>query len=87
MKIKNLLVILGEHKSIFSEILSKYFKSYEFKKNKIKFILIGNLRYFKNELSKLKYKFYIKKIKNSNWVLNDLIKNASKNWNCESWFF
>jgi len=64
MKIKNLLVILGEHKSIFSEILSKYFKSYEFKKNKIKFILIGNLRYFKNELSKLKYKFYIKKIKN-----------------------
>ena len=36
MSINKILIILGEPQSTFSEILFKYFKSKEFKKNKKK---------------------------------------------------
>ena len=54
MKIDCIIIILGEPYSTFSEILGKYF----FKKKKInkKIILIGNIKLFCNQLSKLNYK-------------------------------
>ena len=54
MKIDCIIIILGEPYSTFSEILGKYFS----KKKKInkKIILIGNIKLFCNQLSKLNYK-------------------------------
>ena len=54
MSIKHIIIVLGEPYSTFSEILGKYFS----KKKKInkKIILIGNIKLFCNQLSKLNYK-------------------------------
>ena len=46
------------------ELLFKYFKSSEFKKNKLNIILIGNYNKFLREMVKLNYKFKINKVKN-----------------------
>ena len=42
MNSKIILIILGEPNSTFSEVLFKYFKSPNFKKNKNKIVLIGS---------------------------------------------
>ncbi len=64
MKINKILIILGEPHSIFSEILFKYFYSNNFKKNKKKIIIIGNILLFQKQMKKLKYKLNLKKINN-----------------------
>ena len=66
-----ILVVLGEPNSTFSEILLKYFKSKEFKKNKIKIILIGNRRLFERQMRKLNYNFLINEI-------TDIKKSSSR---------
>ena len=53
MKIDCIIIILGEPYSTFSEILGKYFSK---KKINKKIILIGNIKLFCNQLSKLNYK-------------------------------
>ncbi len=54
-----ILIVLGEPNSTFSELLFKYYKSTNFKKNKNKIILIGNIRLLNNQMKKLKYNFLI----------------------------
>ena len=43
MNINHILIVMTEPKSIFLEILFKYFKSKNFKKNKKKISIIGNI--------------------------------------------
>ena len=57
-----ILVVLGEPNSIFSEILFKYFKSKEFKKNNSRIILIGNKELLKKQMKRLNYKLYLNEI-------------------------
>ena len=66
MSINKILIILGEPQSTFSEILFKYFKSKEFKKNKKKIILIGSLKLILGQMKKLKYNLDLIKISNIN---------------------
>ena len=56
------LIVLGEPNSTFSELLFKYFKSKDFKKNKNKIVLIGNNKLFKKQMKKLNYNFLINEI-------------------------
>ena len=70
MNIENILITTAEPKSIFLEILFKYFKSKKFNKNKKKIILIGNL----SLISKQAIKFNFKKKFN---LISD-IKEAKK---------
>ena len=57
-----ILIILGEPNSTFSELLFKYFKSKNFKKNKHKIVLIGNNKLLKKQMKKLNYNFLINEI-------------------------
>ena len=62
MNINYILVALGEPNSTFSEILFKYFSSRNFKKNKKKIILIGNINLLTKQMKSLKYRFSINEI-------------------------
>tara|TARA_B100001175_G_scaffold33307_1_gene24269 strand:+ start:694 stop:1674 length:981 start_codon:yes stop_codon:yes gene_type:complete len=73
MKIKQILIVLGEPHSTFSEILFKYFNSKEFSKSKKKLILIGSVSLLQKQIKK------IKKIKISlkdNFKIINIIKEA-----------
>ena len=56
MNIENILITTTEPKSIFLEILFKYFKSKKFYENKKKIILIGNLSLIIKQAIKFKFK-------------------------------
>ena len=56
MNIENILIATTEPKSIFLEVLFKYFKSQKFKKNNKKIILIGNLSLISKQAIKFKFK-------------------------------
>ena len=60
MNIKYILIVMGEPYSTFSEILGKYF--YNFKNNKKKLILIGNVNLIKKQLLKLGYNIKLNQI-------------------------
>ena len=62
MKIKYILIVLGEPYSTFSEIIGKYFHRYTLKKKKI--IIVGNTRLISSQLNKLNYKIKFNKIDN-----------------------
>ena len=62
MNISKILIILGEPHSTFSEILSKYFKSKEFKKNNKEIILIGSKNLFKKQTNKLGHNIKLNEI-------------------------
>ncbi len=86
MNIENILIPTTEPKSIFLEILFKYFKSKKFSKNKKKIILIGDSSFISKQAIKLKFKkkFNVisditeakKKIIN---LINIKLKNTNKN--------
>ena len=57
-----ILIILGEPNSTFSELLFKYFKSKNFRNNKNKIVLIGNIKLLKKQMKKLNYNFLINEI-------------------------
>ena len=63
MKLKPLLIVLGEPYSIFSEILFKSFKHKSIKKFKRKIILIGSKKLLEKQMLKLGFKFKINEIK------------------------
>ncbi len=65
-----ILIILGEPNSTFSEVLFKYFKSKNFKKNESKIILIGSKDLLERQMLALKYRFKFNKILN--------VKNSKK---------
>ena len=56
MNINHILIVMTEPKSIFLEILLKYFSSKNFKRNKKKITIIGNTSLLKKEITKNKYK-------------------------------
>ena len=62
MNINHILVVITEPKSIFLEILIKYFKSSNFKKNKKKISIVGNIHLIKKEIKKNNYKIKINEI-------------------------
>jgi len=66
MKINNVLIILGEPRSIFSEILFKYFSSRDFFNNKKKIILIGSVKLLQKQKKKLKFNLDLNPIRNIN---------------------
>tara|TARA_A100001035_G_scaffold77219_1_gene59495 strand:+ start:162 stop:1103 length:942 start_codon:yes stop_codon:yes gene_type:complete len=85
MNINHILVVITEPKSIFLEILIKYFKSSNFKKNKKKISIVGNISLIKKEIKKNKCKIKINEIlditkskKNFINVINIKIKNKLK---------
>ena len=62
MNINHILVVMAEPKSIFLEILLKYFISPHFKKSKKKISIVGNLSLIKKEIKKNNYKIKINEI-------------------------
>ena len=85
MNINHILVVITEPKSIFLEILIKYFKSSNFKKNKKKISIVGNISLIKKEIKKNNYKIKINEIlditkskKNFINIININIKNKLK---------
>ena len=54
MNINHILIVMTEPKSIFIEILFKYFTSKSFKKNKKKISIVGNISLIKKEIKKKK---------------------------------
>ena len=85
MNINHVLFLITEPKSIFLEILIKYFKSSNFKKNKKKISLVGNISLIKKEIKKNNYKIKINEIldvknskKNFINIINVKIKNKFK---------
>ena len=83
MNINHILVVMTEPKSIFLEILFKYFISVDFKRNKKKISIIGDSSLFKKEIKKKKYKIKFNNIldlKDSKKNFINLIDiNISKN--------
>ena len=82
MNINHVLVLITEPKSIFLEILIKYFKSSNFKKNKKKISIVGNISLIEKEIKKNNYKVKINEIlditkskKNFINIINIKIKN------------
>tara|TARA_B100000963_G_scaffold342481_1_gene343368 strand:- start:357 stop:1313 length:957 start_codon:yes stop_codon:yes gene_type:complete len=85
MNINHVLIVITEPKSVFLEILLKYFKSYNFKKNKKKISIVGNISLIKKEIKKNNYKIKINEIlditkskKNFINIINIEIKNKLK---------
>jgi len=62
MNINHILIVMTEPKSIFLEILLKYFISTHFKKNKKKISIIGNISHIKKEIKKNKYNLKINEV-------------------------
>ena len=62
MSIDHIIIVTAEPKSIFLEILLKYFMSNHFKKSEKKISIIGNKSFIKNEIKKSKYKIKINEI-------------------------
>ncbi len=85
MNINHILVVITEPKSIFLEILIKYFKSSDYKKNKKIISIVGNIFLIKQEIKKNNYKIKINEIlditkskKNFINIINIEIKNKLK---------
>tara|TARA_B100000073_G_scaffold262416_1_gene222108 strand:+ start:84 stop:1037 length:954 start_codon:yes stop_codon:yes gene_type:complete len=62
MSINHILVVMTEPKSIFLEILLKYFRSKIFKRNKKKITIVGNIPLINKEIKKNNYKIKINEI-------------------------
>jgi len=62
MSIEHIIIVTAEPKSIFLEILFKYFRSAHFKKSKKKISIIGNKSFIKKEIKKNNYKIKINEI-------------------------
>ena len=85
MNINHILVVITEPRSIFLEILLKYFISSHFKKNKKKISIVGDISLLKKEIKEKHYKIQINEIfdiskskKNFINIINIKIKNKSK---------
>tara|TARA_B100000035_G_C21031010_1_gene568464 strand:+ start:2471 stop:3421 length:951 start_codon:yes stop_codon:yes gene_type:complete len=62
MNINHILIVMTEPKSIFLEILLKYFTSKYFKKNKKKITILGNISLIKKEIKKNNFKIKLNEI-------------------------
>ena len=64
MKNKSVIIVCGDPKSTFNEILIKTLKSRIFKNAKFPIIIIGSKKVFKKELKKLKVKLNLQNFDN-----------------------
>ncbi len=62
MNINHILVVMTEPKSVFLEILLKYLVSKNFKRNKKKICILGNISLINKEIKKYNYKIKINEI-------------------------
>ncbi len=68
MKTKNLVIPFGDPKSVFLELLLKYFKSKSYKKSRINFILVGSYRIIKTQMKKFNSKINLNNLENINQI-------------------
>ncbi len=80
MNIKAILIVLGEPNTTFSELLLKYFKSNNFKKNKKKIVLIGSKELFLKQSKILNYRIQLNEISNINQSKRNLINIINVNY-------
>ncbi len=80
MNIKEILIILGEPNSTFSELLLKYFKSDNFKRNKKKIILVGSKKLFEKQCKVLNYRIKLNDISNIKQSKSKLINIINVNY-------
>ena len=73
MKNKFLVIICGDPKSTFNEILIKTLKNKVSKKLKFPIIIIGSRKLFENELKKLKTKIKFQNFENQNYLIKNNI--------------
>ena len=64
MKSKSVIIVCGDPKSIFNEILIKTIKNKIFKSVKFPIVIIGSKKLFQNELKRLKVKINLKNFDN-----------------------
>ena len=81
-----ILIILGEPNSTFSEILAKYFRSFNFKKTNNKIILIGSKKLFQIQTKKLNYNIPINEILNINESKSGVVNLINVNFKFERAF-
>ena len=86
MSIKTVLIVPGEPNSTFSEILFKYFRSNNFKKQNKKIIIIGSYILFQRQMKILKYKIKFNKIKNINDSLKKTVNIINVNYSFKNPF-
>ena len=73
MKNRPIVVVSGDPKSTFNEILVKTFKKKKFKSLKFPIIIIGSKKLLENELKKSKTKINLQKFENKNKLLKNKI--------------
>ena len=73
MKNQFLVIICGDPKSTFNEILIKTLKNKVSKKLKFPIIIIGSRKLFENELKKLKTKIKFQNFENQNYLIKNNI--------------
>ncbi len=76
MKIKPIIIVLGEPYSTFSEIIFKFLKDNKKKPTKRPLIFIGSKNLLERQMSKLNYKLKINLINDENFRQNSLKKNS-----------
>ncbi len=81
MNINKIIIILGEPKSIFLEILFKFFKSNKFKKINQHIILIGSKDLVINHMNKVKSKIKLNIINDINLSIKKYINIINVNYN------
>ena len=81
MNINKIIIILGEPKSVFLEILFKFFKSNKFKKINQHIILIGSKDLVINHMNKVKSKIKLNIINDVNLSIKKYINIINVNYN------
>tara|TARA_B100000427_G_scaffold180000_1_gene149686 strand:- start:1678 stop:2643 length:966 start_codon:yes stop_codon:yes gene_type:complete len=81
MNINKIIIILGEPKSVFLEILFKFFKSNKFKKINQHIILIGSKDLVINHMNKVKSKIKLNIINDINLSIKKYINIINVNYN------
>ena len=72
MKSKSVIIVCGDPKSIFNEILIKTLKNKIFKSVKFPIVIIGSKKLFQKELKRLKVKINLKNFDNQKKLLKKI---------------
>ena len=83
MNIKNILIVIGEPYSIFSELIGRFFTKFKPQK---KIIIIGNYSLLNKQLKKLKYNINLKTVKNFHFAKKDYLNVINVDFKYEKIF-
>lgn len=86
MKVKTILIVLGEPNTTFIEVLLKYFISNNYKKNKKKIIIIGSKKLFEAQMNFLKYNVKLNEVNSVNKALDKKINILNVKYNFDNVF-